>query len=598
MKKYKWLWLILPVYLIGATVSPFKVYEILINKDKAYIDHDGLASFERLKVNDVEFDVSGLSTGDVLTFDGTVFGGAPATSGSWLSLSDTPDAYTANKLIGVNSGATALEFKDPFATTEAALELQLTDVTNVYTNNDGLLTADDLSDNTLASLGTSTRSQLNTLIADTVWTTAAPPTVLALSDVPDAYDTGKYLKSTGSGTVWDSPAGAGTVTSVAISGANGISFTGSPITSNGTLAMAIDAPTLATYMGVPDSSTEVASMYDSQVSIVSDGDAIAGTSTVAYRWTPAKVALAAQGIQLTDFSDSTFSMFDDSDITKSIIWDLSSITTGTQWTLTAPNGNFNFNSIGDSFVSNTLTASKVVGSGSASDAVDLDSAETSGYLPNSKLYVMSPSTIKGREAGPGGPPQDLSVAEILAILGTFPDSQVSDTLTASKFAGSGSSSDAIDLDTAEVAGDLPLSKLAQFGAGTFGGRALGGGTGDLQAMTNKEARASLSNMTSLTSTAAAITWSAATGTKFAFNTSVESTTVGPSTTGIDGQYVVFMITKSATAYTVSWNSQFHTLDGTAMPAIPATTGWIGFYYFSYNEFLDDWILQGHTEYQP
>lgn len=177
------------------------------------------------------------------------------------------------------------------------------------------------------------------------------------------------------------------------------------------------------------------------------------------------------------------------------------------------------------------------------------------------------------------------------------DAQVSDTLTASKVIGTGSSSDAVDLATAEVAGDLPLANIAQFTAGTFAGRALGGGTGDLQAMTNAQARASLSNLASLTSSGAAIAWTATGGTKYSFNTSVESTTVGAST-GSDGQFIVFIITKSATAYTVAWNAQFHTLDGTAMPAIPTTTGKIGFYYFMYIEFLDDWVLQGHTEYAP
>lgn len=47
-------------------------------------------------------------------------------------------------------------------------------------------------------------------------------------------------------------AGTGTVTSVAISGSNGISFTGSPITSNGTFTMSINASTLRSHLNVED----------------------------------------------------------------------------------------------------------------------------------------------------------------------------------------------------------------------------------------------------------------------------------------------------------------------------------------------------------
>jgi hypothetical protein len=49
--------------------------------------------------------------------------------------------------------------------------------------------------------------------------------------------------------------GSGTVESVAITGAGGISFTGSPITTSGTFAMSIDAAALRTTLGVADAPT-------------------------------------------------------------------------------------------------------------------------------------------------------------------------------------------------------------------------------------------------------------------------------------------------------------------------------------------------------
>jgi len=216
------------------------------------------------------------------------------------------------------------------------------------------------------------------------------------------------------------------------------------------------------------------------------------------------------------------------------------------------------NGLTDAQVSDTLTASLFVGSGSTTSAIDLATAE---------------------------------------VAGTLADGNVSDTLTASKLVGSGSTTDAVDLATAEVAGDLPLANIAQFAAGTFAGRALGGGTGDLQAMTNAQSRASLSNLTALTSTGNAVSWTAANASKFTHTLS-ENTTIGAST-GADGQMVLIAITKAST-YTFAWNAQFKALDGltASIPAIPATAGDIGFYYFLYNEFLDDWILQFHVEYQP
>lgn len=74
----------------------------------------------------------------------------------------------------------------------------------------------------------------------------------------------------------------------------------------------------------------------------------------------------------------------------------------------------------DAQVSDTLTCSNFVGSGSLTNAVDLATSEVSGQLA---------------------------------------DANVSDTLTCSLFVGSGSTTGAVDLATAEVAGTLPIANV-------------------------------------------------------------------------------------------------------------------------------------------
>ncbi|GAH89357.1 unnamed protein product, partial [marine sediment metagenome] len=55
-------------------------------------------------------------------------------------------------------------------------------------------------------------------------------TFLELTDTPGAYDNGKYAKSTAEGVIWDTPAGAGTVTTSGIPEVNDIArFTGATV---------------------------------------------------------------------------------------------------------------------------------------------------------------------------------------------------------------------------------------------------------------------------------------------------------------------------------------------------------------------------------
>jgi hypothetical protein len=97
----------------------------------------------------------------------------------------------------------------------------------------------------------------------------------------------------------------------------------------------------------------------------------------------------------------------------------------------------------DAQVSDTLTSSLFVGSGSTTTAIDLATAEVAGSLA---------------------------------------DASVSDTLTCSLFVGSGSTTTAVDLATAEVGGDLPFTSVAQIATDRLLGRDTAA-TGDIEQLT-------------------------------------------------------------------------------------------------------------------
>jgi hypothetical protein len=106
-------------------------------------------------------------------------------------------------------------------------------------------------------------------------------------------------------------------------------------------------------------------------------------------------------------------------------------------------------------VSNTLTASLFVGSGSTTNAIDLATAEVAGTLPDGNISdTLTASIFKG--SGTTTNAIDLATAE---VAGELPDGNVSNTLTASLFVGSGSSTNAIDLATAEIAGTLAKANV-------------------------------------------------------------------------------------------------------------------------------------------
>ena len=170
------------------------------------------------------------------------------------------------------------------------------------------------------------------------------------------------------------------------------------------------------------------------------------------------------------------------------------------------------------------------------------------------------------------------------VTGQLPDGNVSDTLTSSLFVGSGSTTTAVDLATAEVAGDLPFANIAQIAQNTLLGRALSAGTGDATALTMYEFRSMRDAFTALTSTTNAVAWNVTTGSGKFSHVLTENTTISASgTTPNDGDTVLFRIRKAST-YTLSWNAQFRAgLSYTdAIPALSSTADDFDYYVWIYN----------------
>jgi hypothetical protein len=99
------------------------------------------------------------------------------------------------------------------------------------------------------------------------------------------------------------PGGSGTVTSVAVSGSDGIEVdSGSPITASGTIALGVNAATLRSHINVEagatadQSNAEIEAAYNAQVAVVAQATAEAGTSTTVVRWTPERVAQAIRAL--------------------------------------------------------------------------------------------------------------------------------------------------------------------------------------------------------------------------------------------------------------------------------------------------------------
>jgi hypothetical protein len=186
-----------------------------------------------------------------------------------------------------------------------------------------------------------------------------------------------------------------------------------------------------------------------------------------------------------------------------------------------------------------------------------------------------------------------------AAVGTgLTDAQVSDTLTASLFVGSGSTSNAVDLATAEVAGDLPLANVAQIAQNTIAGRAISAGTGDITALSELQVRTILQTPVAVTSTTNSVAWNSDNAQTFTHTLSENTTIAATSGTPFEGQVIVFHITQAAGVYTLAWNAQFvagDTFSGT-IPAVGTTSGDVSSYIYFYSSGLTKWVLLAHVEY--
>ena len=188
--------------------------------------------------------------------------------------------------------------------TNASLDLadssvQPSDNVSVLTNDAGYATGAHTTDTSANTICTGTSSYLDgegncdTLTTNATHTgdvTGASALTIATGavDVNHLSATGtpsssNYLRGDGT---WSSPAGAGTVTSVAVSGSDGIEVdSGSPITSAGTIALGVNAATMRSTLNVEDGSQ--ANVYEHLVraSLTSTEALVANTAEKLDGWT-------------------------------------------------------------------------------------------------------------------------------------------------------------------------------------------------------------------------------------------------------------------------------------------------------------------------
>jgi len=130
------------------------------------------------------------------------------------------------------------------------------------------------------------------------------------------------VNSTADGLEFQTISGSGTVTSVGLTGANGISFTGSPITTSGTISTAVDAATLKNHLaidwadvankpGIPVVGTDAqaydAGLTDIAALAVTDGNFIVGDGT---NWVVESGATARTSLGLGTAATSNTSAFE------------------------------------------------------------------------------------------------------------------------------------------------------------------------------------------------------------------------------------------------------------------------------------------------
>jgi hypothetical protein len=179
---------------------------------------------------------------------------------------------------------------------------------------------------------------------------------------------GQVLTSNGaSAPTWQSVAGVGTVTSVDGSGGTtGLTLTGGPITSSGTLTL---GGTLAVANGGTGAVTLTGYVKGSGTSAMTASATIPNTDITGLGTmsTQAASAVAITGGTIADTSitvkDNVFTLQDDVDPTKQAQFQLSSLTTGTIFSYVLPLGNGSASNLVDQQSTQTITGIKTFSGG-------------------------------------------------------------------------------------------------------------------------------------------------------------------------------------------------------------------------------------------